>query len=287
MDYVTSSPTGLPTSIPSKAPTSNVPTAPPTITGSVVFVDMVKTVTSTLTEDEIADLISSAEESFGVYPGKVEAEVSYEITGQVALTTDGIDISEEELITALQESIAETLDVHPSDVKILIDPETNVATYTISSSTSEEAQNLQQMLQEESTNDAIGSDVSERIPSVTGVTYKFHLFLFNLNVEVAIDPEYGVVADVRMVVDTTDTDDVASAIEEFENLTDDWNVATESVFITSQPTKSPSHIPTAEPTTPVPSAKPSITGLIITVDVPIFVDPINVLSCMLIYLEKF
>ena len=71
------------------APTSNVPTAPPTITGPVVFVYMAKTVTSTLTEDEIADLIASAEESFGVYPGKVEAEVTYEITGQVALTTDG------------------------------------------------------------------------------------------------------------------------------------------------------------------------------------------------------
>ena len=92
-----------------------MPSAPPTITGAVVFVDLNKQVTSSMTDDEIADIVSQAETTFGVYPGDVIADVSYEITGTVTLDADGTDYTDEELVSALQKSIAEALNVHESE----------------------------------------------------------------------------------------------------------------------------------------------------------------------------
>ena len=131
---------------------------------------MNKEVVTSLTDEELADMISLAENAFGVFPGSVEAEVTYDITGSVTLTTND-DYSEEEMISALQESIADVLNVHASDVIVEIDPETGIATYTISSATAEEALVLQSVLQEESTNDAISMGVSETIPAVQDVTF--------------------------------------------------------------------------------------------------------------------
>ena len=149
-----------------------MPSAVPTITGAVVFVDMSKLVTSSLGEDEIMEIVNEAENTFGVYPGDVEVEVTYDITGSVSIETDGSEVSEEELVSALQESIANTLNVHPSDVSVTIDSETGVATYTISSASAEEALNLQEALQDTTMSDAIGSTISDDIPAITDVTMK-------------------------------------------------------------------------------------------------------------------
>ena len=62
-----------------------------------------KLVASSLTDDEIQDLITSAENSFGVQPGNVNADVSYDITGTITITADdGSSYSTEELADALQ-----------------------------------------------------------------------------------------------------------------------------------------------------------------------------------------
>ena len=74
-----------------------------------------------LSEEEIATIVSDAENTFGVYPGDVEVEVTYDVTGSVTLVTDGSEIPEEELASTLQQSIASTLNVHPSDVSVVID----------------------------------------------------------------------------------------------------------------------------------------------------------------------
>ena len=144
----------------------------PSITGAVVFVEMTKPVTSTLTDSEIAELVSMAEDSFGVYPGTVEAELTYDITGSVTFETDG-ELDEEELISALQQSIADTLSVHPSDVTVVIDPESGVATYTIASENVEDAMILQDALQEATTNEAISNAISETVPALRNVTMTF------------------------------------------------------------------------------------------------------------------
>ena len=167
---MTSAPSGIPTMTPSAFPSSNIPTSAPTITGAVVFVDMQKSVTSTLTDDEIAEIVTLAENEFGVFPGNVEADISYEITGSVDLTFDG-DYDEEEVISTLQQSIASALNVHESDVEVTIDPDSGVATYTVSSATVEDALTLQDLLQETDTNDVISNAVSEVIPEVSSVTF--------------------------------------------------------------------------------------------------------------------
>ena len=130
---------------------------------------MQKSVTATLTEDEIAEIVSLAENEFGVFPGNVESDVSYDITGTVDLTFDG-DYAEDEVISALQTSISNVLNVHESDVEVTIDPETGVATYTVSSNTAEEATALQELLQTSTTNEAIESAVANTLPTVTDVT---------------------------------------------------------------------------------------------------------------------
>ena len=173
---MTAAPTLQPSVSPSPSPTSTVPSAAPSITGAVTFVEMSKPVTSSLTEEEIQDLVTLAENTFGVLPGNVEAKVSYDISGTVAIATDGSDVSEDDLISALESSIAEALNIHESDIQILIDPETGVAQYTISSATAEEALVLQNALQSSETNDAISSGVSNQIPSITEVNHLIFYF---------------------------------------------------------------------------------------------------------------
>ena len=167
---MTAAPSIAPSLMPSKAPSSTIPSAVPTITGAVVFVDMNKLVTSSLTDDEISEIVTEAENTFGVYPGDVEVEVTYDITGSVSIETDGSEVSEEELVSTLQDSIANTLNVHPSDVSVSIDSETGIATYTVSSASAEEALNLQEALQDSTISDAVASTISDEIPGITDVT---------------------------------------------------------------------------------------------------------------------
>ena len=267
VNFVTSAPTQTPSFVPTMAPTSTVPTMAPTITGSVVFVEMNKIVTASLSEEDVAEIVASAETTFNVYPGSVEAEISYDITGTVAITTDGTDLSEESVASALQTSIADTLNVHPSDVDVVIDSDSGVATYTISSATADEAAVLQDELQLATTSDAIASEVANVLPAISSVT-RYLIFPYEFNFELIVDPEYGVYAEVTLTVDATNADDVDSSIAAFEvSAGDDWSVDAQAVFVSSAPTEAPSTIPTALPSTLQPSSQPSITGLVVTIDV--------------------
>lgn len=58
-----------PTVAPTQLPSSTVPSAQPTITGAVVFIDMSKTVTASLTDEEVQEIVSDMENIFGVFPG--------------------------------------------------------------------------------------------------------------------------------------------------------------------------------------------------------------------------
>ena len=89
-----------------------------------------------------------------------------------------------------------------------------------------------------------------------------------LFIEIIVEPIFGVYADVSLVVDATNANDIEGSINEFETLFgDQWNVKANSVFITSVPSTSPSTTPIVFPTTLLPSAQPSITGLVVTIDV--------------------
>ena len=57
----------------------------------------------------------------------------------------------------------------------------------------------------------------------------------------AIVPEHGVNAKVNLIVDTTNTDDVETSIDSFESsIEENWDVESESIFVSSSPTSSSS-----------------------------------------------
>merc|ERR1712026_484760 len=100
---------------------------------------MTQLVTESLTESEIAEIVASAEETFGVYPGNVDAVVTYKTHGEIDLEIEG-DLSpeeEKELIASLEESLADTLGIHTSDV-VVTREEDGTFKYTISTPTAEE-----------------------------------------------------------------------------------------------------------------------------------------------------
>lgn len=169
--YVTSTPSEVPTIKPSDAPISNIPTSMPSISGAVVFIEMQQLVTEMLTDEEIDDIVTSAENSFGLFPENLAAEVSYDITGTIDITVNE-DISDEDLIATLQDSISKSLNVHPSDVSVDIDAE-GVVGYTISSPTVEEATTIHDVLQEDSTIQTILDEASSTIPTITMVSNIF------------------------------------------------------------------------------------------------------------------
>lgn len=170
---MTSAPSIVPSLLPSILPSSTMPTTIPTATGAIVFVDMNKLVTSSLTDDEITDIVTGAENIFGVYPGDVEVQVTYDITGSITIDTENSNIPAEEILSVMQDSIATTLNVHPSDVSVSIDPESGVVSYTVSSSSAEDASNLQELLQNTVISDAIESRIFDELPAVSDVISTF------------------------------------------------------------------------------------------------------------------
>ena len=169
---MTSAPSSSPTITPSLVPTSTIPTAPPSITGAVVFVDMETIVSEDLSNDEVAEIISAAETEFGLNPGDVNADISYDITGVIEITLDDSDHSEEDFISALQDSIANAINIHSSDIEIAFDPISGEAVYTISSASVEDATSLQLELLDPTTIEIILSNLSQEIPEVEGVTLR-------------------------------------------------------------------------------------------------------------------
>eukprot|EP00493_Phyllostaurus_siculus_P027589 UN27936 len=133
-------------------------------------------VTASLSEEELSNIINIIEDAFDVFPGSVQADVSYDIAGTMQFSMDE-EYVEEELISALQSSLADTLNIHPSDVVVSIDLDTGVATYTISSSSVDDANDLQEMLQLPSTSDEISSQVSNVLPEVSNVKISFFFLL--------------------------------------------------------------------------------------------------------------
>ena len=84
--------------------------------------------------------------------------------------------------------------------------------------------------------------------------------------DVEVDDE--IIANVNLVIDTTNTDDIVASLATFEAEVDDtWTVDAQTIFITSSPTSTPSTSPIKAPTTLIPTAQPSITGLVVTIEV--------------------
>ena len=165
---MTSAPTLLPSVVPSSAPVSSVPSSTPTITGAVVYLHLDKQVTEDLSQEELDDLVSYVEEELGIYPDNVEVDVVYEITGTIEV--EGSYEDAEALEQELEEALATALGIHISDVDVTVNPETGEITYVITSESYDEASGLSDQLQLSEVNEAVLAEVSDAIPTISGVT---------------------------------------------------------------------------------------------------------------------
>ena len=113
-----------------------------------------------------------------------------------------------------------------------------------------ESVELQELLRQTKINNDIESALTNVVPNINS-------FMVNA--------EYGVEAVIELIIDTTNTDDIQVAIGDFEKkYNDTFSVESEELYITSLPTKSPIMIPSFSPETTIPSAGPTITGLILS-----------------------
>ena len=172
-----------PTHFPSSVPTTSLPTALPSITGAVAVVEVQKVVTSSLDEEELAVIVASIVDAYGVDEEELQIEVVYETTGSIVLGELG-DVSEEEVLATLEDELAVLLGVHESEISVTL--EDGVVYYTISSSSVEAAEAAQSVLDAESAAEQLS------------------IGLENLEVLVAsVNVDEEIVADVVVTVDTS------------------------------------------------------------------------------------
>ena len=100
--------------------------------------------------------------------------------------------------------------------------------------TAEEASVLQDQLQTPEVIAEIAKQIQEENPSVTDI--------------IEVNPTFGIYAEVELIIDTTNTDNIEEAMTIFEdNYKDEWEVESEEKYITSLPTVIPSVAPSFAP----------------------------------------
>ena len=195
---------------PSKSPTTSLPTAAPSITGSVAILELTKTVIESIPESNVTDVQNEVATKYGVNTEDVIVEVVYQTTGTLDIAITDDTVTEEELEEALEDQIAALLGIHEGNAQVNITD--GVVYYTVTSDSAELAQSLQDVLEEPTSADAI----SEAVPEA------------DVN---AVNVDDEIMAEMIVTVDTTGTDnnleDAAAALE--ENFEDQgYNTETES-----------------------------------------------------------
>ena len=231
------------TPVPSVSPsfTTLLPSPSPSITGIVVTL----TLTATDVTLDASDLETQIANEYGVDIDDVTIDTSYTVSGTIDIDIPE-DVSDDELQVILQDSIADALGVHSSDVEVNVDPSTGDVTYNIVSEDDNAASILQDALESSSFLDDLNSEVSETLPSASVS-------------EVNADDEVQV--EVVVTIDASESDiDVEDAnVRAVAELEDQgFSTDAETVFVTARPTTQP----ILPPTSSVPSRNPSRTGML-------------------------
>ena len=189
------------------------PSARPTISGSVSEIEMEKTVTEDLSDDEIADVVNDIKDKYGVDDEDVTVDVSYDVNGGIDVTIPE-DVDQTELEKFLEEQLADILGVPESSVDVTIDPETGDVTYVVSNDSVDDATGVQDQLNDPATLEELQRRLDDAFPGT----------VVN-DIEVNDD----ITADVDVTVDTTDAtndpDAAGDAITDSQS-NNGWNVDT-------------------------------------------------------------
>ena len=125
--------------------------------------------------------------------------MTYETTGTMIVTAS--DLTDEEVVTSIEEALAEELNVHPSDIEVSYDSESGVVTYVI---TSDDAESL---------NDVISNMQEDRFED--NLTVVDGLVVDSYEAPSDVTATVDVIIDASNVADIDDAvDDVTEALRE-------------------------------------------------------------------------
>ena len=177
-----------------------VPSAVPSITGSVSSLSMSGTVSSELETSDLKDITIELADIYGVDVSDIETTVDYIASGTLDVTIPD-DLSEDEAVEVLRESISNVLGVHPKDVVVTID-ENGEVDYSVSGANYDEVASVQMIADQNDFATRITDELKEdgSLMSVESST---------------VNPDLEIM--VSTTVDTTDAtvkDDPAGSINE-------------------------------------------------------------------------
>ena len=247
--FLTAAPTTVPSVDPTVQPVTSIPSGFPTITGAVVSVSMSGAVTTGLTQEALSDIADDLAGVYGVDVDEIELTTMYVATGTLDVAIPD-DVPEEEALAAIEEALAESLGVHVSDVVVTLGDD-GVVSYQISGSSYEDVAVLQELASESEFVNSLNDDLVEK---EIGISVS----------SIAADPAIEVV--ISATVDATTATPVDNPEIAVASLTTAYGLSNsnvENVFITAAPT----FVPSVSPVTSVPTGVPSITGLIVSVEV--------------------
>lgn len=172
---------------------------------------------------------------YGVESDDITIDTTFTTTGAIDIDVPD-DITDNEVETILQNSIANSLGVHPSKVEVNLDPSTGDAIYTIISDDENTASTLRDALESSSFRNDLNDEISETLPTVRVI-----------EVSTENEPEMEILVIIDASESNVNVEDTnARVIESLED--EGFSASAETSFITARPTLAP--------------AKPSITPTI-------------------------
>ena len=123
--------------------------------------------------------------------------MTYSTTGTMTVVADD-SLTEEEVAQAIAEELADELGIHPSDIVVTYDSETDTAEYTIYSDDAETLIEMQNTINNGTFVDALNEDLDATM-TVTSV-----------------ESPTEVVVEVQVTVDASNVDDVDATVEQAE-----------------------------------------------------------------------
>lgn len=209
LQFITSAPSKAPTVRPTGIPSTSIPSATPSVTGWVASISATRTATNPISSNTIDGYIAGVAQFYGVNETDVEVATRYDITGSISVNIPE-GVSENDLKGAITSSIAESLEVHPSDVEVIIDMESGAVEFTITSDDFDGAANIQFDLGNDRTQTIIVNQIENALPTVDVDAYE-------------IDDD--IIASIEIIVDANDANnDLTQAAWQSEQLLSEFDV---------------------------------------------------------------
>jgi len=190
------------TRAPSSTPTieTSIPSSSPSITGLVVTMVFSST-DRALNEADLTNLSDDVANAYGVEVDDVHADAIFIISGDLDLSHIPNDLSAEDVADILESEIADVLGVHSSNVDVHINEDTGDASYTVTVSSSDFANTLQDAIVSEDFVGELNAKVSDELLGAS---------IISVNTDGEVEMQITVTIDATSA--ENDVDDVTTQI---------------------------------------------------------------------------